>query len=166
MRTRWCVCGGLLAVAFLLLPEPHFVLAQFRPGTNTPTGLPPSVPQKGPAWYPGRIAFIDAQGLLDGITGTLTNCVLVDGSSAPCSAGSPSSGPSFSDAETPSGTVNGSNTVFTLANAPSPAASLVLVLNTAVQTAGSDYSLSGASITFINGVVPQTGATLRAWYRH
>jgi hypothetical protein len=104
--------------------------------------------------------------LLDGITGTLTNCVLVDGSSAPCSAGSPSSGPSFSDAETPSGTVNGSNTVFTLANAPSPAASLVLVLNTAVQTAGSDYSLSGASITFINGVVPQTGATLRAWYRH
>src|SRR3990167_2926283 len=41
---------------------------------------------------------------------------------------------SYADAETPSGAINGSNVTFTLANAPSPAASLIVVLNGAIQS--------------------------------
>lgn len=72
---------------------------------------------------------------------------------------------SFSDAETPSGAINGTNLTFTLANTPSPAASLMLVLNSGVQVAGGiDYTLSGTTITFVNP--PQTSSILRAWYRY
>ena len=56
----------------------------------------------------------------------------------------------------PSGTVNGINTTFTLPDAPSPAASLILHLNGVYQTAGGeDYSLSGSTITYVNA--PLTG---------
>ncbi len=171
MRRRWiayCICIALCVTAG---GDRRPARAQqpggpFRPGNSVPGSLPPTVPQKGPAWTPNSIAFIDSQGLLDGLTGTAANCVHVDGSSAPCASGGGGSGPSFSDAETPGGTINGSNTVFTLANAPSPAASLILILDGVVETQGSDYSISGASVTFINGVVPQTGDTLRGWYRY
>lgn len=67
--------------------------------------------------------------------------------------------------ETPSGTINGSNTVFTLAHTPSPAASLKLYLNGAFQTAGGeDYTLATATITFINA--PLTGGVLRCFYTY
>lgn len=71
----------------------------------------------------------------------------------------------FADAETPSGTINGVNTTFTLAAAPSPAGSLELFLNGVLQKAGgADYTLSSATIT--TTVAPQTGDVLLAWYRH
>lgn len=67
--------------------------------------------------------------------------------------------------ETPSGTINGSNVTFTLAHTPAPAASLQLYLNGAMQTAGGvDYSLSGATITFVSA--PLTSSVLRAFYRY
>ena len=75
------------------------------------------------------------------------------------------SGGSFADGVTPTGSINGSNVTFTLANAPSPALSLILVLNGAVQTAGGvDYTLSSTTITFL--VAPPTTSTLRAWHRY
>ena len=80
----------------------------------------------------------------------------------------PSAGGSFAafqDAETPSGTINGSNDTFTLATAPNPSSSLVLTKNGVVQEAGSDYTLSSATITFLAGAVPQSGDNLLAWYR-
>ena len=80
----------------------------------------------------------------------------------------PSAGGSFAafqDAETPSGTINGSNDTFTLATAPNPATSLVLTKNGIVQESGSDYTLSSATITFLGGAVPQSGDNLLAWYR-
>lgn len=77
-----------------------------------------------------------------------------------------SNGPSFADEETPTGTINGVNTSFTLANAPNPAASLLLILNGLVLQQGSDYSLSGNTITFLGAALPQTGDTLLAFYRH
>ena len=66
--------------------------------------------------------------------------------------------------ETPSGTINGVNAVFTLARSPSPAGSLTLYLNGQLQhAAGLDYTLaSGNQITFVSA--PLTGSTLRAWY--
>lgn len=70
------------------------------------------------------------------------------------------------DLETPSGTIDGANTTFTLANAPSPAASLHLYLNGVLQLAGTHFTLSGATITFLAGFIPQVGDVLRASYRY
>lgn len=73
--------------------------------------------------------------------------------------------PNFADQETPSGSINSSNTAFTLANAPSPAGSLLLVQNGLVLKGGGvDYTLSGANITMVTA--PATGDDLAAWYRH
>lgn len=73
---------------------------------------------------------------------------------------------SFADAETPTGSINGLNTSFTLAAAPSPAASLALYLNgqQLIAGAGADYTLSSATITM--ATAPATGDKLVAFYRH
>jgi hypothetical protein len=87
----------------------------------------------------------------------------VVGSGAPCGNGGGS--PLFVDAVTPAGAVNGANAVFTLPSAPNPAASLVLTRNGLVQKAGTDFTLSGPTITFAAAAVPQTGDLLTASYR-
>src|SRR5579883_798732 len=84
----------------------------------------------------------------------------------PASNQSSSSGPSFSDGETPAGAINGVNTGFSLAHTPNPAASLLLIRNGLVLKQGSDYSLSGSAITFAAAALPQTGDTLLAFYRY
>ena len=73
--------------------------------------------------------------------------------------------PNFGDAETPTGAINGTNVTFTLATAPSPATSLILVLNGATQTpgTGNDFTISGTTITY--ATAPPTGSQHRAWYR-
>lgn len=81
----------------------------------------------------------------------------------------PGTGPAaqFADGETPSGTINGTNLAFTLAAAPTPAASLRLYKNGMLQQQGGDYTLSGIAITFKStSTAPQTGDTLAASYRH
>lgn len=77
-------------------------------------------------------------------------------------------GPAYGDGEIPSGTIDGSNDTFTLANAPSPVASLMLYLNGIIQEAGAgnDFTLSGSTITFLSGAIPQSGSKLKAWYRY
>jgi hypothetical protein len=75
-------------------------------------------------------------------------------------------GVNFVDEETPSGTVNGSNATFTLANAPTPATSLHLYLNGVRLRQGTDYTLSVATITYAAGSIPQTGDTHHADYRY
>jgi hypothetical protein len=73
--------------------------------------------------------------------------------------------PSFSDAEVPGGALNGSNTAFTLAHAPSPAGSLALALNGVILKAGGvDYTLSGTGITMAGA--PASVDALLAWYRY
>lgn len=70
-----------------------------------------------------------------------------------------------SENETPSGTIDGSNAVFTLAHTPSPAVSLRVYLNGAFQTAvGEDYTLVTDTITFVNA--PPTGSILRVFYKY
>lgn len=79
--------------------------------------------------------------------------------------GGGSSSGSFADGETPAGTINSSNKIFTLAHVPSPASSLQLYLNGALQqSAGGDYTLSSLTITFNSA--PLTGSILLAWYRY
>lgn len=69
----------------------------------------------------------------------------------------------FYDNEVPSGLVNGTNSVFTLAASPNPVNSLLLLRNGVVQVKDVDFTISGNTIVFIN--IPQSGDSLRAWYR-
>jgi hypothetical protein len=71
----------------------------------------------------------------------------------------------FADAEVPGGAVDGTNKAFTLQHPPDPAASLILTRNGLVQKLGLDYSLNGATVTFIPNV-PQPGDLLQPWYRY
>ena len=74
-------------------------------------------------------------------------------------------GTNFSDAETPTGAVNGSNTIYTLAHAPSPAASLIFTVNGQVLApVGVDFTLTSATVTV--NTAPPTGSTVLAWYRY
>ena len=70
----------------------------------------------------------------------------------------------FIDAETPGGAVDGANTTFTLAHAPSPAGSLRLYRNGLLQARAVDYTLAGLTITALS--IPQAGDTLLAFYRY
>ncbi len=71
----------------------------------------------------------------------------------------------FVDAETPSGLVNGLNTVFTLSAAPNPASSLLLHRNGVLQKFGVDFNVDGSTVTFDLAAVPQSGDILLAAYR-
>ena len=64
--------------------------------------------------------------------------------------------------ETPAGTLNGSNTVFTLANTPIAATVQVFLNGVLQEPAGEDYTLSGTSVTFIDP--PAATDRLRAIY--
>lgn len=79
--------------------------------------------------------------------------------------GAPGSG-AISWNETPAGTIDGANLTFTLANAPSPSSALVLSLRGLIlrQGIGHDFTLSGLTITFADGLAPETGDWLIATY--
>jgi len=115
---------------------------------------------KGPGFSNSRTAVISDTGQLEGALGSATDCVRVDGSSSPCSAVL-----IFVDHEVPGGLVDGSNTVFSLANAPSPAASLHLFRNGILQKLGFDFTLNGSTVTFVSLAVPSQGDTILASYR-
>ncbi len=121
---------------------------------------------KGVGFALGRTAVINSAGQIDAAAGNLSDCVRVDGSSGPCGSSGGGVLPSFSDGEVPAGSVNGANTAFTLAFAPSPAASLELYLNGLRLEAGTDYQISGNALTFLTVSTPQTGDLLLANYRY
>lgn len=65
--------------------------------------------------------------------------------------------------EVPTGTINGSNVTFTLANTPASSTNVNCFLNGLNQRqGGADYSITGPTITY--GVAPPTGATLNCIY--
>jgi len=72
--------------------------------------------------------------------------------------------------ETPSGTVNGSNATFTLANTPISGTEQVYVNGVLQNAGGNDYSISGATITFTSSGTPsldgrpQTGDVVLVTY--
>ncbi len=121
---------------------------------------------KGTAYQPGRAAVINSAGMVDGAVGNPGDCIRVDGTSGPCgSGGTVVSGPSFIDGEAPAGATDGTNLVFTLADAPSPAGSLMLFRNGVLQKAGLDYTISGNIVAFGAGSAPASGDVLSAVYR-
>lgn len=76
--------------------------------------------------------------------------------------------PKHVDWESPSGTINGINTIFTLANTPDPTTSLRIFMMFSGGTGhmlvdSGQYSLVGNTITFTTA--PPTGATIRCFYR-
>ena len=121
-------------------------------------------PVKGTSYAPSRAAYIGASGALEAVSGNVTDCVRVDGSSGACGGGG-GTGPGFVDGEAPAGLINGSNVTFTLANTPSPAASLALYRNGLLQRPGADYTLSSNIITFGTLATPQPGDLLQGFYR-
>jgi hypothetical protein len=122
-------------------------------------------PMKGVGFGVGRAAVINQAGQVDAASGNLGDCVRVDGSSGPCGGAGGGVGSSFADAETPVGAVNGANTAFSLASAPSPAGSLELYRNGLLMRQGADYQISGNAVTFFLASVPQSGDLLVASYR-
>ncbi len=73
-------------------------------------------------------------------------------------------GVGFVDQQTPTGAINGVNPVFTLSQTPSPSNSLEVYRNGLLLSAGVDYLLNGAMITFI-ALAPQSTDTLLCSYR-
>lgn len=121
-------------------------------------------PVRGSAYTTGRAAVINDNGALDAATGSLSDCVRVDGSAGPCF--DPATLPTFIDCETPNGIIDGSNASFTLANTPNPGSSLVLTLNGLAQQQNTDYSIQpDGTLLFASGAIPQAGDVLRASYR-
>jgi hypothetical protein len=120
-------------------------------------------PLKGVSYAAGHVAVVDQSGMLASATGADSDCVHVDGSSGPCGGGTGDL--SFVDGEAPSGIVDGSNGLFGLSGAPLPATSLSVYRNGMLQKVGFDYSLTGSSIQFVSGAIPQPGDTLLASYR-
>jgi hypothetical protein len=103
-------------------------------------------------------------GTVSGLSSSVANLTNIVNGLA--SAPSPSSNaPNFFDGEIPQGLINGTNAVFNLTNAPSPASSLSLFRNGVLQKAGSDFTLSGATITFLTPSIPRLGDLVQASYR-
>jgi hypothetical protein len=117
-------------------------------------------PVKGPGFGAGSVAVIDQNGQIEAAVGDAGECVYVDGTTGPCG----SQGSQFFDAEIPGGIVDGTNNTFTLANPPS-GTSLALFRNGLYMLNNFDYTLSGQTITFLAGGVPQPADTLVANYR-
>lgn len=70
----------------------------------------------------------------------------------------------FIDKEIPSGSINGSNTSFTIANSPVAGSEHVYLNGMLLESgAGNDYTISGANITLLSA--PLTGEKLRVTYR-
>jgi hypothetical protein len=118
-------------------------------------------PVKAPTFAAGRVAMVNSAGLLESVSGSLSDCVRVDGTSGPCG----STAPSFVDGDAPAGIVDGANVTFTVSAAPDPPASLSVYRNGLLQKAGSDYTFSGRTIQFVTAAAPQPGDTLLASYR-
>lgn len=90
---------------------------------------------------------------VNGLTATV-NTLTTSGSSAV-----------FVDSQSPSGAIDGNNTVFNLASSPSPVSSLALYRNGLLQASGVDYTLSGAVVTFLSGSTPKPSDVLQVFYR-
>lgn len=117
-------------------------------------------PLEGTNYQGGRAAVINSSGAIDGASGNAADCLRVNGTSGPCGGVSGT----FIDGETPSGAIDGVNTVFRLVNGPNPPSSTSVFQNGLLLQNGLDYSLSGNQITFTSARL-HPGDSLVASYR-
>ena len=120
-------------------------------------------PRMGVGYTPGRTAVINGLGEIDGALGAGSDCVTVEGAGSICS--SVVGSVTFVDGDGLVGNVNGTNPTFSLAHAPGPASSLAIYRNGVLQKFGTDFTATGASVTFLSGSIPKTGDILTASYR-
>lgn len=159
-----------LTILFAVIFSGTSARAQSTETISNVTGLQNALnirPTSGTAFAISRTAVINSTGSLDGAVGSLGDCLHVDGTSGACGDSS-----DFIDDETPSGTTNGTNPVFTLSGTPviqtstsPPQASLLLFRNGLRLRNGLDYDLSVNTITFRSCCVPSSGDILTASYR-
>ncbi len=113
-------------------------------------------------WLDGVLQTYTTDYSISGTTITFTSAPLTG--SVPVISYRTSNGSStFSDRETPSGSVNGSNVTFTLAHTPTTGSEYVW-MDGVLQTVTTDYTISGGTITFITA--PLTGAVIVVSYRY
>lgn len=115
-------------------------------------------PMKGVGFGTNAVATVDSNGMIETVVGSIGDCVFVDGTTGPCGQ------PTYSDAETPGGIVDGVNNTLTLAYPP-VGLSVMLFRNGLYLTPNFDYTISGTSIVFAAGAIPQPGDKLTASYR-
>jgi hypothetical protein len=125
-----------------------------------------TVPQGGTG-----VASATAHGVMLG-EGTSAEATTAVGATGNCFMGNTGADPSFQTCpsstnlyqETPSGTINGLNTSFTLAHTPTASTNVNLFMNGVQQQqgAGNDYTISSATITYLTA--PPTGSKLVALY--
>lgn len=164
--------GGVIVMTGALTADRHINLPAaigrsfiFKNGTSGGHNLIVQV-----TGAPGTTVTAAASGALIQLYSDGANVSQIAGGSGGGGGGGGGTVPNFADEETPGGSINGSNTAFTLANAPSPAASLILVQSSGagggavLKAGGVDFTLSGLNITLVNA--PATGDSLLAWYRH
>ena len=134
-----------------------FQVKGLLPGTNGGTGV------SSTATYPASGTIMTtATGVACGQLPALSGFAVSAGGTCTTTAGT---GLTFSDNETPTGLINSSNTSYSLAHTPNPAASLNCYENGVHQIAGgADLTLTTATITY--GTAPPTGSTLVCNYRY
>lgn len=137
---------------------PATIAVQDVSGLRTELDLRPA---RGANWINSRVARISDAGAIESVIGNSGDCVRVDGTAGPCG----NYGLIFVDGESPLGTRDGVNTVFTLSATPTPSSSLSLFRNGVLLRQGSEYTLSESTITFAPGQAPANGDSLQAWYR-
>jgi hypothetical protein len=115
-------------------------------------------PLMGVGYGTNAVAVVDGNGNLITAVGSPGQCVFVDGTTGVCVE------PTYVDAETPGGAIDGSNNTFTLMNTPL-GSSMLLYHNGLYMTPAFDYTLIGSTITFAVGAVPLPGDILTASYR-
>lgn len=118
-----------------------------------------------------HLSNILVDGTISKVGGTTSQILMADGSILIAGAGITISGGLISATlgatdttycETPTGTVNGTNTVFTLTSAPSNTAAVIVLLDGIPQYNGIDFTVSGATITFTTA--PANLTTIFVYY--
>lgn len=162
-----------------------------RPG-GSPSVLSSFLRWGGGAFYAGNCVKLDATGSAIDAGGPCSlpagnvqfyagtrvngNCAKFDASGnivdagAPCGTGSGGgASPTWNlvDFEVPGGNVDGVTNSFTLANTPNPSSSLKVFRNgLRLRGGGVDYTLSGTTISFVAGAIPQLGDQFFVEYRY
>lgn len=121
----------------------------------------------------GFSTYTDGQILIGNSSNTLSRSTLTAGSNISITNGNGSitiaatgggGGLYVNAQEVPSGAINGSNTAYTLSQTPTSDASVKLWLDGLFQRQGTDYTISGSSITMT--AAPVSGQTLDAAYTY
>jgi len=134
--------------------------------TATATGTVTSVSVVTANGFAGSVATSTSTPAIT-LTTSITGILVGNGTAVSGATGAnivaPSSGHGLSNRETPSGTINGSNTSFTLANTPVSGMEMLFQNGILlVAGGGKDYTISSATITFVTA--PATGDVLQATY--